>query len=561
MKAMILRRFTINIGIILLVFSSAIFAQKKPVDEVIYNVVTEKGVEAAIAEYHRLKSEHEMEYDFSEARLNQLGYKLLGEKKNEAALKILGFNKEQFPNSVNVYDSYAEACLANYKNDLAIENYKKVLELLPGAENLSAPKTFFENNAKMQISIAERFNRTANSDLVYYANYGGTPAGKWDVENLVKFHDANSSLEIGYKSFNFYRSPVPYFVHDAFKAARRPDVVSSFIRGVYRDYAASGDIASISDLWKAEGWDKIFPESLKKMASYGGKQYFVPQALQWNPIWYRKDIFEKYNLQPPKTWEDLLAICDKLHENGTIPFTVSGRGWSPPVARWFTILNLRLNGPEFHDEVMKGSIAYTDPKIREVFRYWAQLFEHNAFADSSEENNWANGVNDLSSGNAAMYNIGEWIFEAKAVADVIDKLDFFSLPALNPDVTPAEIVHVYGAFMLSNANDSQSAKNLLTFFAKETSQGDNHQTLKRIASNSKIYSQSPELQKRQYDFIKNAEVLVPLFEFNTHPQMADAALKTFLKFWANPADIETVLAELEKSRQEIFNNDQFGEVK
>ena len=493
--------------------------------------------------------------------LNNLGYKLMGEEKNEAAMKILALNIQQFPKSLNVYDSYAEACLKNYQNDLAIENYKKVLELLPTAENLPGPKQFFENNAKMNILIAENFNRTLNPSLTYYGNFGGGPAGNWDITNLVAFKEANDGAAINYKKFNFYRSPVPYFVHDAFKPEHRPDVVSSFIRGVYRDYAANGDIADISALWKSEGWDDVFPESLKKMSSYNGKQYFVPQAFQWNPIWYRKDIFAKLNLQPPNTWEELLTLCDKLHAAGHLPFTVSGRGWSPPVARWFTILNLRLNGPEFHDEVMQGKISYKDDKIRNVFSHWAQLFEHNAFADSSEENNWANGVTDLASGRAAMYNIGEWIYEAKAIADIVDSLDFFTIPVLNPDVTPAEIVHVYGAFMLSDSKHPDQAKNFLKYLGGSTSQENNHQTLKRIASNNSLYSQYPELQKRQYDAIKNTPVLVPLFEFNTHPKMADAALNAFLKFWANPGDVKAVLTELEDARKTVFSGNQFGSLK
>ncbi|MEJ7646187.1 MAG: serine hydrolase [Chryseolinea sp.] len=89
-----------------------------------------KGAEAAVALYHELKKS-KMDYDFGEDALNTLGYSYL-DKNLPVALAFFKLNVEQFPKSFNVYDSYGEALLKNNQKDLAIENYRKSVEINPG---------------------------------------------------------------------------------------------------------------------------------------------------------------------------------------------------------------------------------------------------------------------------------------------------------------------------------------------------------------------------------------------------------------------------------------------
>jgi Tfp pilus assembly protein PilF len=51
------------------------------------------------------------------------------------ALALFKINVDLFPRSFNVYDSIAEAYMNNGDNKLAIENYRKSLELNPKNDN------------------------------------------------------------------------------------------------------------------------------------------------------------------------------------------------------------------------------------------------------------------------------------------------------------------------------------------------------------------------------------------------------------------------------------------
>lgn len=108
---------------------------KAPIADVLLQTIIEKDVQSAIAQYNELKSTSPDKYNFKESQLNMLGYQLLQAGKTTDAIEIFKLNINEFPNSANVYDSMGEACMMNGDNALAIENYKKSLELNPENQN------------------------------------------------------------------------------------------------------------------------------------------------------------------------------------------------------------------------------------------------------------------------------------------------------------------------------------------------------------------------------------------------------------------------------------------
>ncbi len=75
------------------------------------------------------------EYADLEFIMNRLGYIHLRKGEISAALQIFRLNVNLFPRSYNVYDSYGESLMVNDQIELAIENYKKSLELNPNNKN------------------------------------------------------------------------------------------------------------------------------------------------------------------------------------------------------------------------------------------------------------------------------------------------------------------------------------------------------------------------------------------------------------------------------------------
>lgn len=94
-----------------------------------------EGLEAAEKEYKALWDARALDLDLSERDMNQLGYKYLNEDSLEDALMVFRLNVESYPESWNVYGSYAEALMKSGEVKEAILNYEKSLELNPDNEH------------------------------------------------------------------------------------------------------------------------------------------------------------------------------------------------------------------------------------------------------------------------------------------------------------------------------------------------------------------------------------------------------------------------------------------
>jgi Beta-lactamase class C and other penicillin binding proteins len=92
-----------------------------------------RGVEAMLKVFRELKGSEQ--YNFSEDEINELGYRLLYDKKDAAsAIEVFKLNAEQFPKSFNVWDSLGEAYYRAGNVEEAIKNYEKSLQLNPDSE-------------------------------------------------------------------------------------------------------------------------------------------------------------------------------------------------------------------------------------------------------------------------------------------------------------------------------------------------------------------------------------------------------------------------------------------
>jgi tetratricopeptide (TPR) repeat protein len=109
---------------------------KQSIAETLMKTLTEQDVAAAVKQYRELKATQAANFDFNEGALNALGYQLLGQKKIKEAIEIFKLNVEAYPQAFNPYDSLGEAYLQAGERALALQNYKKSVELNP--QNVAA---------------------------------------------------------------------------------------------------------------------------------------------------------------------------------------------------------------------------------------------------------------------------------------------------------------------------------------------------------------------------------------------------------------------------------------
>jgi tetratricopeptide (TPR) repeat protein len=140
---------------------------KMPVADVLQETIERKGIEAGLAQYRELKTQQPGVYDFNEEELNRLGYQFLQAKKLKEAIEIFKLNVEQYPKGFNTYDSLGEAYMISGDTTLAIQNYKKSLEL--NSENTNATEMLRRLEGKSSAVDPKVYDR-------YVGEYEVTPS-------------------------------------------------------------------------------------------------------------------------------------------------------------------------------------------------------------------------------------------------------------------------------------------------------------------------------------------------------------------------------------------------
>jgi len=372
------------------------------------------------------------------------------------------------------------------------------------------------------------------------------------LAELEAFGAEHPEVTVAVTQDSFYSRPVPYAKVQQRYFDDSPDLVSGFIGGSLTADAEAGRFLDLTDLWAELGLEEAIPASVAELASVDGHRYWVPTIAQWNPVFYNTEAFAAANVTPPRTWDELLAACGALRAAGSErPIGQAGTAsWTPPAARWFTTLDLLLNGPDFHRRLARGGVAWTDERIQNVFEHWQQLFEEGCYGDPALQA-YSDPIAQLSDGRAAMNNLGEWIYESALLSDD-DPIDFFSLEPISDGLPHSEIVLVYGLAIPADAADPEGAKELLRWLVSSAALERTYASVPRVILDRRV---DPGYLPRHRDGLRlfeQADRLVELWEFSAPSPQAEIGLDLFTSYLGDPTGLDDYLQTAETARAEAF---------
>src|SRR5690349_1749882 len=182
-----------------------------------------------------------------------------------------------------------------------------------------------------------------------------------------------------------------------------PDDIFTWFAGYrMRFFASQGLAGDVSDVWDKIGAD--FSDSFKK-ASTGddGKQYFVPIYNYPWVLMYRKSLWDQNGYQAPTTLDELKTLSGQMQKDGLSPIAFADKdGW--PAMGTFDILNMRINGYDFHVSLMAGQESWQDAKVKQVFSTWSELLP--LHQEGSLGRTWQEAAQSLVKKQTGMYLLG-----------------------------------------------------------------------------------------------------------------------------------------------------------
>jgi raffinose/stachyose/melibiose transport system substrate-binding protein len=380
-----------------------------------------------------------------------------------------------------------------------------------------------------------------------YWSLSGPPGEAIRKAAIERFNAANPSTKI---------SPL-FFQNDAYKqkiktalgAGEGPTMIWGWGGGGLKSYVEANQVEDLTDWFSqnAAVKDKIFPGAFGA-ATVGGKIYAMPiETVQPIVLFYNKKVFEKVGVEPPKTWDDIMALVPKFNAKKIAPFSLGGQSrWTNMM--WLELLLDRSAGPEVFNKVFAGEKdAWSDPAVLDMLTKIQDLIKADGFVKGFSSITADSNADQalLYTGKAAMMVHGSWSYgiqQAQGGNFVKDGgLGFQNFPAVTGGKgDPSNQVGNPGQYLSISSKATPEAKDIAKKFFSTTLL-DNDEIngwiksggVPIIKGSDAQLSSSPDAEylKFIYDLSSNAKVFAQSWDQALSPTAADTLLDNIAKLF------------------------------
>ncbi|MUT88267.1 extracellular solute-binding protein [Streptomyces sp. Z38] len=338
-------------------------------------------------------------------------------------------------------------------------------------------------------------------------------------------------------------------IKTAIGAGQAPTVIWGWGGGTLRAYAEAGQVEDLTP-WFDENPDVkkgLFPSSFGA-ATVDGKIYAMPcETVQPIILYYNKRVFDRVKVDPPETWDDIMALVPKFNAKGIAPFALGGQSrWTNMM--WLEFLFDRIGGPEVFQAAIEGEKnAWSHPDAIKALTALQDLVKADGFVKGFSSITADSNADQalLYTDRAAMMLHGAWSYGIQQAdgGDFVssDSLGFMTFPAVeggkgdlsNTVGNPAQYLSISAK---ASAEQKKIAKD---FFATGILQ---EEEVKQWIGNGSVpirlgtekllaASDNAEFLQFTYDIASKAKVFVQSWDQALSPTAAETLLDNIVKLF------------------------------
>ncbi len=328
-----------------------------------------------------------------------------------------------------------------------------------------------------------------------------------------------------------------------------PDDVFTWFAGFrMNQFAEQGAISDVSDIWPIDGVNDSFKAA---STATDGKQYFVPKDYYPWAVFYKKSVFDKGGYVPPTNLDEFTTLMQKMQADGITPFAFGDKdGW--PALGTFDILNMRINGFDFHMSLMAGDEEWDGDEVKTVFDTWKGLLPYHQ--EDPLGRTWQEAATSMGNGDCGMYLLGTFVGDA--IPDVVDDLDFFTFPELDSSIGATALDAPIDGFCLASGGQNQDGgKEFMKFLASAEAQdaANKDVTPPMISANSDASTETySPLQQKSAEVVGAAENIAQFLDRDTRSDFAPVVVTAIQTWLKNPDDIDKTLKSIQEQKESIF---------
>ncbi|UJH69919.1 ABC transporter substrate-binding protein [Ornithinimicrobium sp. INDO-MA30-4] len=331
-----------------------------------------------------------------------------------------------------------------------------------------------------------------------------------------------------------------------------PDDVFAWFAGFRaRFFEDVGLAAPMTHIWDEVG-DNFTDAFRTACQNEAGQEIVLPFYYYPWAVFYRPSVFEANGYSIPENLSDFESLCEDMQDTGLNPIAFGAAdGW--PQMGTFDYLNMRINGYDFHIELMAGQQRWDSEEVKAVFEQWKDLLSYHQ--EGALGRTWQEAAQSLQQGESGMYVLGLFVNQQFAEGEDREDLDFFNFPEFNPSIGAGAVEAPIDGFMLRNDPENpDGADDLLRFLASAQAQQIYVDTDPQIAANVETDTSGyDQLQIKSAELVANADNISQFMDRDTRPDFAaTVAIPELQRFLANPEAITDITSSMQAQAESIF---------
>jgi raffinose/stachyose/melibiose transport system substrate-binding protein len=245
-----------------------------------------------------------------------------------------------------------------------------------------------------------------------------------------------------------------------------PDVYFEWAGARLEDRYADGFALDLTSAIADTELSGLFDESAFNSMTVDDKIVMVPgNADVTNVIWYNVDLFDELGLAPPATWDELLALCPAIADEGLIPMAIGNLDlWAG--GNFASHVVSRVTGADNYNAMMREELAMDSPEVVAGLEQVQQLVDAGCVNESVNAINDNEGAQLFFQGLAAMHPIGSWLV-SWALEEAPDlNFDYFNVPAIGDGEGQDSVMGVATGYVVNaHSEHADAAIEFLTLFS------------------------------------------------------------------------------------------------
>ncbi|MEA5512294.1 ABC transporter substrate-binding protein [Crocosphaera sp. UHCC 0190] len=373
------------------------------------------------------------------------------------------------------------------------------------------------------------------------------------LEQALAAFTEETGIEIVYEGTDTFATTLPIRVD----SGNPPDLAMFPQPGLMKDFAKEGKLIPLTNFMTPQQLQDAYADSWLELGSVDDTVYGVwYRASVKSLVWYNSKVFKKNGYEIPKTWDEMIALSDRLVAEGKTPWCIgleSGDATGWVATDWVEDIMLRTAGAKTYDRWITHQIPFTDQSVKNALETFGKIVRNKNYVYGGMvgvlSTPFGDSIQGLFGDKPNCYLHRQATFIASFLPEdvnITEDVGIFPLPPINAEQGLPILVagDVFAMF-----NDTPEARKLMEYLASKVP----HEVAAGLGGyisprkNISLTLYPDQLMKKQAQILADAEVI----RFDASDMMPGAVgTGTFwsgMVDYVGGTDVDTVLQNIENS--------------